>query len=99
MSDNQKNQQAGDRSDGKSKGFEKRNDPNEVPKKQQVPNEEVPNVGDHGKKGPTVDPTRKLSAESENQENENQGEESRRKILNQDNTELEEPQPEEQEAK
>lgn len=98
MSDNKNKQHVGNRSEEKSKDFEKRTvDPNEVPKKQQLPNEEVPNVGDHGKKGPTVAPTRKSSPENENQED--RGEESRRKILNQDNTILEEPQPEEQEAK
>jgi hypothetical protein len=39
-------------------GFKKKSvNPDEAPKKQQTPNEEVPNIGDHQKKGPIVAPT------------------------------------------
>jgi len=49
-------------------GFKKKNvNPDEAPKKQQTPNEEVPNVGDQRKKGPVVAPTNKGSKETANQ--------------------------------
>jgi hypothetical protein len=70
MKDNQKdnrNQHAGNLSKEKTNvGFEKKNSiPNEIQKKQQTPNEEVPNIGDHekenvnkdfDKKGPAIKP-------------------------------------------
>jgi hypothetical protein len=95
MSDNQKDNQGGSLS-GKPKGFEKKNtDRDAVPEKQQTPNEEVPNVGDHGKNGPTVQPTYKPSNENENQNPDK--EESLSDIVSQ--TKAEEAQPEIQEAK
>jgi len=96
MSNKQKNQDVA--LEDLTRGIEKKtHDPNEVPKKQQVPNEEVPNVGDHGKKGPIVAPTRNPAGENEIEENDK--EESLSEIVSQDKAEREEQQPEVQEAK
>jgi hypothetical protein len=98
MSNKQKNQDAGNQLEKITRGFEKETPrPNEVPEKQQIPNEEVPNVGDHGKKGPTVPPNRNPAGENENEESER--EESLSEILSQGKIEREEQQPEVQEAK
>ena len=74
MSDKQKGNRnhGGDRLREKSNGgFEKKNaNRHEDQKKQQTPNEEVPNVGDHAKKGAIVSPTHKSSKEHANQKNE-----------------------------
>lgn len=98
MSNKQKNQDVVNPLEDLTRGIEKKKyDPNEVPKKQQIPNEEVPNVGDQGKKGPIVAPTRNPAGESETEENDR--EESLSEIVSQDQSEREESQPEVQRAK
>lgn len=55
-------------------GFEKKNtNPDGAPKKQQTPNEEVPNVGDHKKSGPIVASDHQSSKENENPKRRDEG--------------------------
>lgn len=103
MSENQKKQGAVDQVEEIqveeiTRGFEEEiSSPNGVPKKQQTPNEEVPNVGDQEKRGPLVPPTR--TPEGEREDEDNHKEESLSDIVSQDESEQVEPQPETQEAK
>jgi len=87
MSENQKKPEAVDQVEEIqveeiTRGFEEEiSSPNGVPRKQQTPNEEVPNVGDHEKRGPLVPPTRTPEGEHENEDNHK--EESLSDIVNQ----------------
>lgn len=110
MSDNQKdnrNQNSGNMSKEKTNvGFDKKNENhNDTQKKQQTPNEEVPNIGDHekrnlskafDKKGPSNKPDAYPSKDHGKQKNERDED---REIKNQGKIGMEEEQPEEQESK
>ena len=100
MSQNQKDKGNRDGNLSKEKsngGFEKKNENSDgAPKKQQTPNEEVPNVGDQEKKGPSVVPTREPLKDEDQKESKEIG---LGQIVSEGKAELEEEQPEEQEVK
>ena len=71
----------------KEEGFEKEKvTPSQEPKKQQTPNEEVPNVGDHEKQGPTIKPSQ--NSLNENVDTNDDKEESLAEIVSQSKEDL-----------